>query len=45
MNSLNLSKQTFKVGANACAPKKLKLKFVSVDTEELKNTIIEYSGD
>lgn len=42
---IDLSKKCFDIEAEDTATKKLKLKFVNVDTEELKDTVINFNGN
>lgn len=43
--TMDLSKRTFDIKPTEGSKQKLRLKFVSVDTDELKDTIIEFDGN
>jgi len=45
VKGMDLSKKTFKIEAPTTSTKKLKLKFLNVDTDELKDTVITCDGD
>jgi hypothetical protein len=42
---IDLSKKCFAIEAEDTSTKKLKLRFVNVDTEELKDTVINFDGN
>lgn len=43
--TMDLSKKSFEIKPIEGSKQKLRLKFVSVDTDELKDTIIEFDGN
>ena len=42
---MDLSKQAFVINAPEPSSKKLKMKFINVDTDELKDTVISFDGN
>ena len=42
---MDLSKHTFNIDSETVATKRIKFKFVNVDTEELKDTVITCNGE